>query len=165
MSSSSLAPKRKNGKSSFSRSATRPAAPCSIKPMVGPCGSKMELRLPGGARPRCLESATKAAPAIDIFRACLLPARNIAHIREMMRDAFVAIDTGLLTSEQKTLVRLDSPRTLSGGVHRLRAVAVTALQGIVCLHASPFMNRQLQPVVQKLFARVDRAEELSPDFL
>ena len=82
-----------------------------------------------------------------------------------MRDAFVAIDTGLLTSEQKTLVRLDSPWTLPGGVHRLRAVAVTTLQGVIRLHASPFMNRQLQPVVQKLFARVDGAEELSPDFL
>jgi hypothetical protein len=34
----------------------------------------------------------------------------------MMRDALVAIDTSLFTSEQKTLVRLDSPWTLSGGV-------------------------------------------------
>ena len=81
-----------------------------------------------------------------------------------MRDAFVAIDTSLLTSEQKTLVRLDSPWTLSRGVHRLRAVAVTTLQGVVGLHASPFMNRQLEPVVEKLFARTDRSEKLSPDF-
>lgn len=35
------------------------------------------------------------------------------HIGEIMRDAFVAIDTSLFTSEQKTLVGLDSPWTLS----------------------------------------------------
>ena len=52
-----------------------------------------------------------------------------------MRDALVAIDTRLLTSEQKTLVRLDSPGNLPGGVHRLRAVAVTTLQGVVRLHS------------------------------
>ena len=82
-----------------------------------------------------------------------------------MRDAFVAIDTGLLTSEQKTLVRLDSPWTLPRGVHRLRAVTVTAFQRVVGLHASPFMNRQFEPVVEKFVARADRSEKLSPDFL
>ena len=70
------------------------------------------------------------------------------------------IDTSLFTSEQKTLVRLDSPWTSVGGVLRLGAVAVTALQGVVGLHASPSMNRQLQPLVQKLFARADRSEKL-----
>jgi hypothetical protein len=52
-----------------------------------------------------------------------------------MCDALVAIDTRLLTSEKKTLVCLDSPWTLPGGVHRLRAMAVTTLKGVVRLHS------------------------------
>src|SRR5690242_3596628 len=122
----------------------------------------MGLRLRGGARRQCCESARKAASLTD---GGLIPAGNIAHVGKMMCDALVTIDTGLLTSKQKTLVRLDGPRTLSRGIHRLRAVAVAALERVVGLHAGPFVHCKLQPMVQKLVTRIDRAEKLSPDFL
>src|SRR6185437_13258007 len=94
-----------------------------------------------------------------------LPSRNTAHVGQVVRDALVAIDAGLLTGEQETLVRLDRARTLPRGVHRVGAMAISALQGIVRLHPSPFVDRQFKAMAQEFLARIDCPEELSPHFL
>ena len=63
------------------------------------------------------------------------------------------------------LMRDRSARRLLGDVHRLRAMAVAAFQRVVRLEASPFVQRQLESVVDELLADVDGAEQMSPDFL
>ena len=42
--------------------------------------------------------------------AALLPARDAAHVRQLVRDALVAIDAGLLAGEQEALMRLRGAR-------------------------------------------------------
>ena len=74
----------------------------------------------------------------------LLPPGDVAHVGQMVSNAFVAIDAGLLTRKQEALVRLNCARALARDIHRLRAVAVAAFEGIVSLHARPFMFRELR---------------------
>src|SRR4051794_8448428 len=95
----------------------------------------------------------------------LLPAGNAAHVGQMVGDTLVAVDAGLLAREQEALVRHRGPRRLLGDVHGIGAMAVAAFQGVVGLEARPFMRRELEPVIQKLLAGVDRAENLAPDLL
>src|SRR6478735_10217932 len=70
----------------------------------------------------------------------LLPARYAAHIRQLVGNALVAVDAGLLTREQEALVGDGGAGRLFGGVHRLRAVAVAAFQRIIGLEARPFVQ-------------------------
>src|SRR6187549_4174543 len=93
----------------------------------------------------------------------LLPPRHVAHVRQLVRDSLVTIDTGLLSGKEEALVRVDGTRALPRDVHRLRAVAIAALQRVVRLHARPFVHRKLEPVIEKFLARIDGAEELAPD--
>jgi hypothetical protein len=51
----------------------------------------------------------------------------------MMGDALVAIDAGLLAGEEEALMRHGGARRLLGDVHRIRAVAIAAFQGVVGL--------------------------------
>jgi hypothetical protein len=44
-------------------------------------------------------------------------------------------------------------------------MAVPAFQAIVGLEPRPFVLSKSQPVIQKLPARIDGAEDISPDFL
>ena len=82
-----------------------------------------------------------------------------------MRDALVTIDAGLFAGKKEALVRDRGARRLLSNVHRLRRVAVAAFQRIVGLEARPFVQRQLLAVIAKFVARVDGAEQVSPDFL
>ena len=95
----------------------------------------------------------------------LLPPRDVAHVGQMVSNAFVAIDAGLLTRKQKALVRLNCARTLARDIHRLRAVAVAAFQRIIGLHARPFVVRKLKAMVEEFLARIDSSEKLAPHFL
>ena len=95
----------------------------------------------------------------------LLPPGDVAHVRQMMSDAFMAIDTCLLTRKQKALVRLDCAGALARDVHRLRAVAISAFEGVVGLHTRPFVLRQFETMVEEFLARIDGAENLAPDLL
>src|SRR5262245_20028416 len=87
----------------------------------------------------------------------LLPAGHAAHVGQLVGDALVAVDAGLLAREQEALVGDGSARRLLGDVHRLRAVAVAAFQRIIGLEAGPLVQRQFEPVVDEFFARVDGA--------
>src|SRR3978361_1239961 len=69
----------------------------------------------------------------------LLPAWHATHVGQMVGNALVAIDAGFLTREQETLVGHRCARRLLGDVHRLGAMAVPTLQGIVGLEPRPFM--------------------------
>src|SRR5437763_14615146 len=93
----------------------------------------------------------------------LLPAGNAAHVGQVVGDALVAVDAGLLSREQEALVRHRGPRRLLGDVHGIGAVAVAAFQRIIGLEPGPFMRSKLKPVIQELLAGVDRAEQLAPD--
>ena len=46
-----------------------------------------------------------------------------------------------------------------------RAVTVAAFQRIIGLEARPFVQRQLEPVVEEFLAGVDAAEQMAPDLL
>src|ERR1700761_4503722 len=94
-----------------------------------------------------------------------LPAGDPAHVGEMMGDALVAVDAGLLAREQEALMRDRGARRLLCDVHRLRGVAVAALEGIIGLEPRPFVQRELLPFVQEFLAGVDIAEQLAPDLL
>src|SRR4051794_4837044 len=91
-------------------------------------------------QPRRLDSprkltirAASASARGRVVRWRSLPARNAAHIRQMVGDALVAVDAGLLAREQEALVRRRGARRLLGDVHRLCAVTVAALQRIIGL--------------------------------
>src|SRR3954464_8659554 len=111
-----------------------------------------------------MNASTSSDSAAPCWRGQSLPARNAPHVRQMMGDALVAVDAGLLAREQEALVHHRGARRLLGDVHRLRAVAVAALQRVVGLEARPFMQRQFEPVVDELLAAVDAAEQMAPDF-
>src|SRR6476619_838472 len=83
----------------------------------------------------------------------------------MVSNAFVAIDAGLLTRKQEALVRLNCARALARYIHRLRAVAVAAFEGIVSLHARPFVFRELEAMVEEFLTRIDGSEKFAPHFL
>ena len=70
----------------------------------------MGSRMGGGAGPR---AATERSPQAN-HSSCqrkpaagrrLLPARHVAHVGQMVGDALVAVDAGLLAGEQEALVR------------------------------------------------------------
>ena len=84
---------------------------------------------------------------------------------KLVGDALVAVDAGALAGEEEALVGLDGALALAGDVHRLGRVAVAALERVVGLEPRPFVLRELEPVVEELLARVDRAEDLAPDLL
>src|SRR5262249_5193506 len=86
----------------------------------------------------------------------LLPARNVAHVRQMMRDALVAIDAGFFARKQQPLMSFNCARALTGYVHRLGAVAVAAFKRVVCFHARPLMDREFETMIEKLLACIDR---------
>src|SRR5262249_4087627 len=67
--------------------------------------------------------------------------------------------------KQKALMRLNRARALAGDVHRLRTVTISAFQGIVGLHARPFMLGQIETMIDKFLSRIDRSKNLSPDLL
>ena len=92
----------------------------------------------------------------------LLPARNVAHVGQVVGDALVAVDAGLLAGEQEALMGDRGARRLPGDVHRFRAVAVAAFQRIVGLEARPFVQRELKPVIEEFLARIDGAERSGP---
>src|SRR6185369_12073874 len=95
----------------------------------------------------------------------LLPAGHAAHVGQLVGDALVAVDAGLLAREQEALVGDGGARRLLGDVHRLRAVAVAALQGIIGLEARPLVQCEFAPVIEELLAGIDGAENLAPDLL
>src|SRR3954451_3089546 len=105
------------------------------------------------------------APALPVSLAPSLPPRNPAHIGQMMRNALVAIDAGLLAAKQKALVCERGAWRLLGDIHRLRAVTVAALQGIIGLEACPFVQRELKPLIEEFFACIDGAEDFSPNLV
>src|SRR5262245_24808710 len=87
------------------------------------------------------------------------------HGRKVVRDALVAVDAGLLPGAQVSRVHVRGARALAREVHVVVTVAVAALERVVRFHARPFVLRELQTLVEKLLARVDRTEDLSPDLL
>jgi hypothetical protein len=96
-------------------------------------------------------------------RCQLLPAGDAAHVGQMVGDALVAVDAGLLADEQEA--RDGSAGRLLCDVHRLRAVAVAAFQRIIGLEARPLVQRQFQALVEEFFARVDVSEQMTPNLL
>ena|SRR6186997_1136792 len=58
----------------------------------------------------------------------LLPPTDVAHVGQMVRDAFVTIDAGFLACKKEALMRLHRARALTRDVHRLRTVTVAAFQ-------------------------------------
>ncbi len=94
----------------------------------------------------------------------LLPARNVAHVRQVVGDSFVAIDAGFFVPKQEPLVSFNCARALTGYIHRLGAMAVTAFKRVICFHARPFVDRKVKTMIEKLLACIDRAENLSPHF-
>src|SRR5260370_16975046 len=73
-------------------------------------GILIQVKIALGGR-RCDQSTTES------FRLPLLPARNAAHIGQMVRNALVAIDAGLFAREQEALVRAAGAWRLLGAVH------------------------------------------------
>jgi hypothetical protein len=82
-------------------------------------------------------------------------AEIIGAVREFVRDTFVAIDARLLSREEKALVRIGGACALPHKIHRLRAMAVAALQRVVGLEPFPFVRCQLKPHVEEFFTRAD----------
>ena len=82
-----------------------------------------------------------------------------------MCDALVAIDAGPLARHKKLGMDRRCARRLLGKVHRDRRVAVATLQRVIRLQPRPFVLGQLQPLLLKFFARINRAKDLAPDFL
>src|SRR5262245_43903484 len=122
-------------------------------------------RTPRAATQGTLNLTIETAGASRAGACQLLPAGNAAHVGQLVGDALVAVDAGLLAREQEALVGDGGARRLLGDVHRIRAVTVAAFQGVVGLEARPFMQRQLKPVVDEFFAGVDGAEQMAPDLL
>src|SRR5262245_38729042 len=83
----------------------------------------------------------------------------------MMRDALVTIDAGFLARKKEPLMGLNCARALARDVHRLGAMAIATLQRIVRLHPCPFMLGEFEAMGEKLLARIDCAEKLSPHLL
>jgi hypothetical protein len=81
-----------------------------------------------------------------------------------MRDAFVAVDAGFLTTCERGRVHFHRAFALTGEVHGRQVVTVAALQRIVGFEPRPFVLRKLEPLVEKFFACVDGAEDRAPDF-
>src|SRR3954454_3070073 len=92
----------------------------------------------------------------------LLPAGNAAHVGQMVGDTLVAVDAGLLAREQEAPVRHRGPRRLLCDVHGIGAMAFSTSQIAVRIKAPPSVRLKLEPVIQKLLAGVDRAENLAP---
>ena len=67
--------------------------------------------------------------------------------------------------QQIACVDRGGARGLLGQVHRLRGMAVAALQRVVRLQPRPFVLGKLQALIEEFLARVDRAEDLAPDLL
>ncbi|ABV11731.1 hypothetical protein CKO_00576 [Citrobacter koseri ATCC BAA-895] len=90
----------------------------------------------------------------------LLKARfHFAHIREFMRNPFVAVDTGLPLFHC-LVVHFGGNAFLSGEIHKFEVVAVTALPRIGVFHPSPLALRHCQTVIFKLLRSIDNAEHL-----
>lgn len=88
---------------------------------------------------------------------------NLAHIGQLMGNALVAVDAGLVSVDQEAFVGLCGAKALAGKVHRVFRVAVAAFQTIIGLHARPFPAGQLHPLFKKLFAGAYGAEDMAPN--
>lgn len=69
----------------------------------------------------------------------------------------------VLSPKQEALVRRGRAGILPRQVHRLITAAVAALERVVRLHAFPFPLGQMPAHRQELLARVDGAEDVTPD--
>ena len=87
------------------------------------------------------------------------------NIRQPMSNALVAIDTGLHTARELGRMQFQGAFALAREIHRCQIVAVAALQRVIRFQARPFALRELEPFVEKFFARVDGAENRAPHFL
>ena len=58
----------------------------------------------------------------------LLPPRHALHVGQLVRDAVVAVDAGLLGREQEALMRNPGARRLLGDIHRVGRVAIAAFE-------------------------------------
>ena len=79
-----------------------------------------------------------------------------------MRDTIVAIDARALLRNQE--FRVDRGRSvgLLGKIHSDCGMTVPAFQRVIGPHPRPFVLGELEPMVRKLVAGRDRAEDLAP---
>src|SRR5688572_5546067 len=144
--------------------AARP--PGSVPPIVplNPAFHRYGARRNSAGAPT--ESAALHAPEASAITASeyrsMLLMRGLRHVRQPVRDAFVAVDAGFFLGAEVGGVHVGGARALAREVHVVVAVAVSALEGIVRLHARPLVLSELEALVEELLARADRAEELSP---
>src|SRR5918996_3602019 len=91
--------------------------------------------------------------------------RDPGHVGQLVRDPLVTVDAGSLAPDQE--LRMDSLRAwaLPRKVHGRRGMTVAALEGIVRLQPRPLVLGKLKPVLLEFLPRVDRAEDVAPDFL
>src|SRR5262245_20804409 len=82
-----------------------------------------------------------------------------------MCNALMAINAGLLASEQKPLMSVGRALTLPGYVHRLGAMTIPALKRIIGFQPFPFVGGQHMSRAEELLARADGTEKPTPDFL
>jgi hypothetical protein len=61
---------------------------------------------------------------ICIKNEMLLPSRHVAHVGQLMGDAFVAVDAGLEAGKEEPLVRIDGARALPRHIEGAGAAAV-----------------------------------------
>src|SRR5688500_9994628 len=106
----------------------------------------------------------QALPAADL-RGRAPAGLDAGHVRQLVRDALVAIDAGPLAVYEKARVDFGRAPRLPGEIHRDRRVAIAAFQRIVGLQPRPFVFRKLEAVIEEFLARVDRAKDLAPDLL
>ncbi len=82
-----------------------------------------------------------------------------------MGNSLVAVDAGFFAAGQKLLVGLGGSVALFGEIHEVEVVAVSALEGVVCLEPGPLVPGQCASMGKELLACIDSAENFPPDFL
>ena len=90
-------------------------------------------------------------------------AEIIGALGQPMRNPLVAVDAGFLAGEQEALMRGRGALALPRDVHRVRTVAIAAFERVVGFQARPFVLGQGHAHVEKLLARADGAEDLTPN--
>ena len=109
---------------------------------------------------RCLsDDALLVAP----HRRRLLPARlDARHIRQFVRDAFVAIDAGPLFRQKISRMDFGGAPRLLGEVHRRGGMAVPAFERIVGLESAPIHAWQVPVAWREISARVEIVPNIFP---
>src|SRR4051812_32894037 len=107
------------------------------------------------SRLRCASSGTAitTSPSAGL-RLSLICRSHRRHVGQPVRDALVTVDARLLAAIEGGRMLVGGAFRLACEIHRLELMAVAALERIVCLEPGPFTLRELEPLVEKLFARI-----------